>query len=137
MPKPTKPTRRPKAELSTASSKAKAYAPKGEPFLRFYHPLALRKKTLVVLEAVEAAPDPKQHRKALADLVVDLTRCGMDTYFMTPLKRAKAGFITEQSAGLGMAGAVQVLSSVIRSIIGGMGAPQLLSVCGSVRSFMQ
>ena len=56
---------------------------------------------------------------------------------MKLLKLAKAGFITEQSAALGMEGAVQVLSSVIRNIIGGMGAPQLLAVCGSVRRFMQ
>lgn len=56
---------------------------------------------------------------------------------MKSLKLAKAGFITEQSAALGMTGAVQVLSSVIRNIIGGMGAPQLLSVCSSVRKFMQ
>ena len=123
-------------KTTTAKPKTKR-APAGEPFLRFYHPAPLRKKSLMVLDAVETASDPTQHRKELADLVVDLTRCGMDTYFMEPLKLSKAGFITEQSAGLGMAGAVQVLSSVIRSIIGGMGAPQLLSVCGSIRGFMQ
>ena len=122
---------------STESTKPKTQASKGEPFLRFYHPAALRKQSLLVLETVEASSDPTQHRKALADLVVDLTRCGMDTYFMKPLKLAKAGFVTEQSASLGMAGAIQVLSSVMRSIIGGMGAPQLLSVCGSIRQFMQ
>jgi hypothetical protein len=90
-----------------------------------------------VLEAVETSPDPSQHRKALAELVVGLTRSGMDAYFIAPLKLSKAGFITEQSAALGMAGAVQVLSSVIRNIIGGMGEPQLRSVCGSIRRFMQ
>jgi hypothetical protein len=111
--------------------------PSGRPFLRFYHPAALRKKTLTVLAAVETSPDPTQHRKALAELVVDLTRCGMDTYFLEPLKLSRAGFLTEQSANLGMAGAVRVLSSVIQGIIGGMGAAQLRSVCGSIRTFMQ
>ena len=108
-----------------------------EPSLRFQLSAALRKKTIVVLDQLEASSDPTEHRKALANIVVDLTRCGMDEYFMKPLKLAKAGFITEQSAALGMEGAVQVLSSVIRNIIGGMGAPQLLAVCGSVRQFMQ
>ena len=61
----------------------------------------------------------------------------MDAYFMQPLKLAKAGFLTEQSAGIGMAGAIQVISSVIRNIVGGMGAPQLLSVRKSIRKFMQ
>ncbi len=90
-----------------------------------------------MLDRLEAAADPTEHRKALADIVVDLTRCGMDEYFTKPLKLAKAGFVTEQSAALGMAGAVQVLASVIRSIVGGMGATQLSSVSASVRRFMQ
>ncbi len=112
-------------------------APSTDPFLRFHHPAPLRKKTLAVLDRLEASTDPTDHREALADIVVELTRSGMDAYFMKPLKRAKAGFITEQSAHLGMAGAMQVLSSVIRRIIGGMGSPQLLSVSGSVRQFME
>lgn len=112
-------------------------APVGEPFLRFYLPAALHKKVLGVLEKLETSPDPTRHRSALADVVVELTRCGMDAYFMQPLKLAKAGFITEQTASLGMAGAVQVLSSVIRNIVNGMAAPQLLSVSRAIRQFMQ
>ncbi len=61
---------------------------------------------------------------------------GMNYYFMKPLKEAKAGFIVQQSANLGMAGAQNVLGSVIKSIIGRMDAPQLLSICGSIRHFM-
>lgn len=108
-----------------------------EPSLRFHYPVALRKKILGVLERIETSQDPTRHRQALADIVVELTRTGMDAYFMKPLKLAKAGFVTEQSANLGMAGAVQVISSVIRNIVGGMGSPQLLSVCKSIRLFMQ
>jgi len=108
-----------------------------KPFLRFHFQAALQRKVLGTLEALEAAPDPTRHRSALAEAVVELTRCGMDAFFMQPLRLAKAGFITEQSAGLGMAGAVQVLSSVIRNVIGGMAAPQLLSVSRSIRQFMQ
>ena len=121
---------------STIPASPKQPLPK-EPSLRFHLSVPLRKKTIAVLDQIEASSDPTEHRKALANIVVDLTRCGMDEYFMKPLKLAKAGFITEQSAALGMEGAVQVLSSVIRNIIGGMGAPQLLAVCGSVRRFMQ
>jgi len=105
--------------------------------MRFFHSPALRKKTLIVLERVEAAPDPTQHRTALADALVELTRAGMDAYFLEPLRTSKAGFITEQSAGLGMAGAVQVIASVMRNIIGSMGAPQLLAICQSIRLFMR
>jgi hypothetical protein len=110
--------------------------PSSRPFLRFYHSEGLRKKTLSVLRALEQAPDATAHRDALADVVVELMKSGLDAYFMKPLKLAKAGFIVEQSANLGLAGAQQVMGSVIRNIIGRMGKPQLLSVCGSIRQFM-
>lgn len=103
------------------------------PFLRFYHSEALRKKTLALLGVVEQAQDASAHRAALADIVVELTNAGFDYYFMKQLKLAKPGFIVEQSANLGMAGAQKVMGSVIRQIIGRMDSPQLLSVCGSIR----
>jgi hypothetical protein len=45
--------------------------------------------------------------------------------------------VIEQSAKMGLMGAQQVIGSVIRNIIGRMEAPQLLSVCGSIREFME
>ena len=86
-----------------------------------------------MLAALESAPDPTQHRDALTDLVVELSNAGMDYYFIKPLKQAKAGFILQQSANLGMVGAMQVLGTVTRKIIGRMDQPQLLSVCRSIR----
>lgn len=44
----------------------------------------------------------------------------MNYYFMKPLKLAKAGFILQRSANLGMAGALQVMGSVIRNLVGRM-----------------
>ena len=107
-----------------------------EPFLRFYHSKALRKNTLSLLDTLEQAQDATVHRDALANVIVELTNSGMDWYFMKPLKLAKAGFIVQQSAAIGLAGVQQVMGSVIRSIIGRMDRPQLLSVCGSIRQFM-
>jgi len=107
-----------------------------EPFLRFYHSKGLRKNTLSLLDALEQAEDATAHRAALADVVVELTNSGMDYYFMKPLRLAKAGFIVQQSANLGLAGVQQVMGSVIRNIIGRMEGPQLLSVCGSIRQLM-
>ncbi len=112
-------------------------APDSKPFLRFHHSEALRKKTLAVVGTVEQAADPAAHRDALADLVVELTNSGLDYYFMKQLKLAKPGFIVEQSASLGMAGTQQVMGTVIRQVIGRMGGPQLLSVCGSIRQLMR
>ena len=122
-----------KTAVRRASSEA---APSSKPFLRFYHPEALRKKTLAVLRTVEEADDPTAHRDALGDIVVELTNSGLDAYFMKPLEKAKAGFIVKQSANLGLSGAQKVMGSVVRNIIGRMDRPQVLSVCGSIRQFM-
>lgn len=119
----------------TPRAKTSAH-PTPEPFLRFTHSADLRARTLAILEAVEGAADATAHGQALADVVVELTHAGLDAYFMQPLKLAKTGFVVQQSANLGMAGARQVMGSVIRSIIGRMDDPQLRSVCESIRGFM-
>ena len=50
-----------------------------KPFLRFYHSEALREKTFFVLSSIEQAEDATKHRKALASLVVDLTKVAWNT----------------------------------------------------------
>lgn len=119
--------------VAAAPAKPAKQAKQAQPFLRFYHSEPLRKKTLMVLAALEDAADPTEHRDALADVILELKDAGMDYYFMQPLKRAAPGFLVEQSAKLGMAGALQIIGSVIRKIIGRMDAPQLLSVSASIR----
>jgi len=129
---------------STHSSRAKrpsprkSKAPKSspKPSLRFYHSGPLRKRTLDLLDTVEGAQDATAHREALAEVVLELTRSGMEAYFLTPLKLAKAGFVVEQTASLGLMGAQQMMGPVIRQMIGRLKAPQLISVCGSIRQFM-
>lgn len=129
-----------KAKATVAVKRApRPTARRGEParpFLRYFHSADLRERTLSVLELIEQSPDVPAHRGALADVVVDLMKAGFDGYFTGPLKKAKAGFLIEQSASVGLMGAQQVIGSVIRSIIGRMEAPQLLSVCRSIREFM-
>ncbi len=126
--KPSSRTKRPtQRPLASSSSR---------PFLRFYHSEALRTRTLEVLDTLEQAPEATAHREALADVLVELTNAGLDYYFLKPLQLAKAGFLVQQSAKLGLTGAQQVIGSVIRQIIGHMDRTQLLSVCGSIRQFM-
>lgn len=121
----------------TAKASSKPPASPSGPFLRFYCSPALAKKALSVISALERAPDATAHRAALADVIVELTNSGMDSYFMQPLKLAKTGFIVQQTADLGLSGALRVMGSVIRNIITRMDAPQLLSVSGSIRRFMR
>lgn len=133
----TKSARAPQAAKRVRAAPAARKGAARRPFLRFYHPAPLRQRTLAVLDGLERSGDPRQHAEALAEVVVELTRCGLDTYFIQSLKRSKAGFIVEQSAALGLGGAVKVIAAVIRNVIGGMGAPQLLSVSASIRAFMR
>ena len=105
-----------------------------EPSLRFHHSKELRKKTLKVLDALEAEPDHPAHGATLADLVTELIEAGMDYYFMRGLKSADVGFMAEQSARLGMTGAVTLLSSVSRKFIIRMEPHQLVAVAVHIRT---
>lgn len=111
--------------------------PTNAPFMRFYHSEALRAKTLTVLNNLEQAKDPQQHRGHLAGVVVELLESGMDYYFMKPLKLAKVGFVVEQSAVVGMSGAIRMIAGVIHNIIGRMDKAQLLVVSTHIRHLME
>jgi len=89
---------------------------------------------LSVLTALEEADDPEEHREALADLVTELTEAGMDYYYLRALKLSNAGQLAQQSAKLGIAGAVKMISSVSRRFIMRMNGEELLAVTGHIRS---
>jgi hypothetical protein len=120
-----------------AKKPAKRASASHEPFLRFYHSSRLRAETLAVLGTLEQARDSTQHHEALSDVVVALTDTGMEYYFLRPLKLARVGFVVEQSARLGMKGALRVQASIVRNIIGRMDGPQLLAVCRHIRNLME
>lgn len=133
--RPAKPSaKRPAKRAAGGSARPK---PPAGPFLRFHHSDALRAETLEVLAAVEQAPDPRQHREALADLAARLMDSGLDYYFLRALRLAKAGFVVEQSAHVAMAGASRVLATVVRNILVRMSGAQLLAVCSHLRHLME
>ena len=125
------------APKTPPQAKVKVKAIAAEPFMRFYHSDKLRARTLAVLSALEEASEPEEHRDSLADLVVELTESGMDYYFLRALKLAKAGFLVEQSARLGMSGAVKLIGSVSRKFIGRMDSAQLLVVSRHIRELAE
>ena len=86
-----------------------------------------RPECVAVLAALEESPDPEEHRGDLADLVAELTESGMDFYYMRALRLAERGYVAQQSARLGMSGAVRMISTVSRQFIMRMdGKAQLL-----------
>ena len=132
MPTPTKR----KAPAAAKRAPKKRAEPDARPFLRFHHSPELRAKTLEVLEAVAAAEKATFYSAQLTALVLELTDSGMDQYFLQSLKSTKANFVVQHSAALGLSGVQRVMGTVIRNIIGRMDDRQLLSVCGSIRTFM-
>ena len=132
-----KPTAKKSATASskTATQAANKALPKvsAEPSLRFYHSRELRAKTIAVLDALEARPNHPKQGEAVADLVNALIEAGMEYYFLRALKKAQLGFVTEQSARLGISGAVKLISSVSRKFIVRMDQHQLLVVAQHIR----
>ncbi|MBK9236710.1 MAG: hypothetical protein IPO19_12000 [Rhodoferax sp.] len=118
--------------VARVATKADARTP--EPSLRFYHSRALRAKTNAVLDAIEAAPGHPKHGDAVSQLVTELIEAGMDYYFLRALKLADVGFVTEQSARVGVSGAVRLISSISAKFIGRMDRTQLLVVVKHIRS---
>jgi hypothetical protein len=92
---------------------------------------------LAVLAELEEAADPEVHREALADLVADLTEAGMDYYYLRALRRSNAGHLAQQSARLGIAGAVKMISGVSRRFIMRMNGRELLVVAGHIRDLAE
>ena len=104
------------------------------PSMHFHHSAKLRDQTLAVLEKLESGTHHASHGQALSDLVNELIDAGMDYFFLRPLQLAEVGFVTEQSARLGMSGAVRLISSVSRKFIERMDKKQLLVVAAHIRS---
>jgi len=129
-------SRKSKAPAVAKRSPARSITPAPAPFLRFHHSHELRARTLEVLLAVESADAASDCSGHLSDLVIELTNSGLDQYFLQPLKVAKASFVIQQSATLGVSGMQKIMGTVVRNVIGRMDDRQLLSVCGSIRRFM-
>jgi hypothetical protein len=104
--------------------------------LRFPLPPALRGRTLKLLVKIDRDPDPVRHASDLSSLVLSLTEAGMDFYFLKAVRDAKLGFVARQTAGLGVSGAMRVMSPIVRTVLGGADAGQLRAVSAHIRALM-
>lgn len=109
---------------------------KAKPSLRFFHSTALRARTDKLLAAIDHDKDPTQHASELAALVASLTEAGLDYYYLKPLALAKVSFVARQTANLGMAGALRIMSPMIRSILGSLEGGQLRIISRHIRQLM-
>lgn len=102
--------------------------------MRFFYDGDLHVRALQLFDDIENQPDQHHQGEALASLVTDLIQAGMEHYFIRGLKQANMGFVAEQSAKLGVSGAVTLLSSVCRKYIVRMDHPQRLAVAQHMRA---
>lgn len=89
-----------------------------------------------ILEEVESSADARTLQQRLAGIFVELANEGLDYYFMLPLEQAKAGFIVQQTAQLGLAGMKQLMAPVIKGAVARLDHAQLVSISRSIRSLM-
>ncbi len=104
-----------------------------KPSLRFFHSKELRTRTLALLDAIDEAEDATRQREKLSDLVVALSEAGMTYFYLEPLKLAKAGFVTRQSANFGLSSTLRVISPMVRTVLGMMDDKQLRVVGKFIR----
>lgn len=108
-----------------------------KPSLRFYPETDLHRRLIALLDQIEESTDATLHRVTLSESVRELTTAGLDYYFVRTLKDAKVGFVTQQSANLGLMGVQQVMAPVIRNIIGRLEHAQLQAIAQSIRQMMK
>lgn len=107
-----------------------------KPSIRFFHSRDLRTRTNGVLAAIARDEDPTRHAGALSRVVVDLTRAGLSYYFLRPLEQAKVGLVIQQTARLGMAGALRMMSPVVHAVLAGADATQVRTIARHISHLM-
>jgi hypothetical protein len=127
----------PAAAVQPARPKARAARKGPDASLRFYLSADLHGRLHGILAEIEQAEDAAEHHVELSETLVAAMNEGLDYYFVRTLKLAKAGFIIQQSANLGIVGVQSVMAPVIRKIVGRMEHEQLLSVTASIRELMK
>jgi hypothetical protein len=128
-----------RAPAATAAIEAKKSTEviDSQPYLRFYPSKDLHSRLIKLLDQIEDSSDATLHRAKLSESVRELTTSGLDYYFVRTLKEARVGFVTQQSANLGLIGVQQVMSPVIRNIIGRLEHTQLQAISRLIRQLMK
>ena len=128
-----------KTPVATVASKQtkSTEAIDSKPSLRFYPTKDLHARLITLLDQIEDSSDATLHRTKLSESVRELTSAGLDYYFVRVLKEARVGFVTQQSASLGLMGVQQVMAPVIRNVIGRLEHAQLQAIAQSIRLLMK
>lgn len=125
------------ATAPVIKAKKSSAALDSKPYLRFYPEKDLHSRLVALLDQIEDSSDATLYRVKLSESVRELTTAGLDYYFVRTLYDARVGFVTQQSANLGLMGVQQVMAPVIRNIIGRLEHAQLQVIAQSIRKLMK
>ena len=93
--------------------------------MAFPIPPDLQKRAEAVIEAIREDPTPRAWADDLAEVIVELTNTGLDSYFLAPLERIEVGSFAFGTARVGVAAAGKSLPTIVRRVVGGMTDDQL------------
>ncbi len=97
-------------------------------FLAFELPPELLAKTEEILAKLRSTEDRRAHAPELVEVVLELTRYGLDAYYFQPLELAEVGFTSRSTAKAGIAAGRKGISLLVRRVLGSMSDAQLLAV---------
>ncbi|MBK7661891.1 MAG: hypothetical protein IPJ28_23460 [Betaproteobacteria bacterium] len=104
---------------------------------RFYVSPELQDRLEAVLARIEGDKDATRHHAEFSETLVTLVAEGLDYYFLRTVKAARAGFLLEQTAALGIASVQKVMGPVVPKIAGRLDHDQLRSVAATMRELMK
>ncbi len=97
-------------------------------FLAFELRPELLAKTEAIIDKLRSADDRRAHAAELIEVVLELTRSGLDAYYFQPLELAAVGFTARSTAKAGIATGAKGISMIVRRVLGSMSNEQLLTV---------
>jgi len=105
-------------------------------FLAFEPPPELLAKTEAIIAKLRSTESRKAHAPELIEVVLELTRSGLDAYYFQPLELAEVGFASRSTAKAGIAAGAKGISMIVRRVLGSMTDEQLLTVADFMDSIL-
>lgn len=88
----------------------------------------LRARVLQAVEEVRRDPSDEGNVGELVDVVVELTDCGLEYFFLYPLEQAAVGLVTRKGVELALGATGRTLPPVVRRTVRSLTEEQLLHI---------
>lgn len=96
----------------------------------------LRGRVLQAVEEVRREPNDKANVGKLVDVVIELTDCGLEYFFLYSLEQAAVGLVTRKGVELALGAAGRTLPPVVRRTVRSLSEEQLLQIADFVEHIL-